>query len=174
MPTETRPEGWPERLLAYLDEASSEFFAWDGRRDCATGFAGRAVEAVTGVHPCPDLVGIYEDEAGAREAIARDGGLEAAVTKRLGPPLPDPLSAMRGDVVLFSWRNRDGSEEERLGVCVGDSVAAKGDPSGVAQVRMSRARVAWPVGRQTGGGTKSASPSDSTPVSTTTSGPSPT
>ena len=143
----TRPEGWPERLAAYVDAQGETPFAWDGVNDCATGFAGGAVEAVTGVHACPELVGVYSDEAGARAAIAADGGLEAAVTMRLGPPLPDPRLAQRGDVVLFSWQLDGGEPEERMGVVDTSGILTKGYPGGVAIVRIGRARVAWPVGR---------------------------
>jgi hypothetical protein len=64
-----RLPGWPERLAAYLDRCAGEPWGWGERdRDCCL-FAGGAVEAVTGVHPCPWLLGLYADEAGARAAI---------------------------------------------------------------------------------------------------------
>ena len=113
-------------------------FVW-GKRDCAL-FAAAGVEALTGTHPCPWLVGKYHDREGAEAILAEHGGLEALATQLLGPPLSGAAFARRGDVVLFEEEG-----ERRLGLCVGRQVACKHE-AGLAMRSMRRASIVWPVG----------------------------
>lgn len=142
-----RPEGWPERLAAYLDRVAGEPSAWGARDGDCVLFAAGGIEAATGAHPCPEMVGAYADEAGARALVDAAGGLATLVTARLGPPLASPLLARRGDVVLFLWRLPDGTDEERLGLISPNGPIACRSPVGWGEVRLTRATLAWPVGR---------------------------
>lgn len=133
---------WPERLAAYIERCAGEPWGWGERdRDCCL-FAGGAVEAVTGRHPCGWLVGLYGDEAGAAAAVEGAGGLVHAVTTALGTTTLSARLAQRADVALIQL----GDGSSRLGVVLGEMIAVKGDP-GVALLRAARALLAWPVGR---------------------------
>lgn len=143
-PRSPRPRlpAWPDLLMAYLDRATAQPFAWGERdADCSL-FAAGAVEALTGKHPCPWLIGQYRDEEGASRQMEGLGGLEAATTAMLGPPLANKLMARRGDVALFML----GDTEPVLAVHLGDQLACKG-PGGVGYVNARRAVTVWPVGR---------------------------
>jgi hypothetical protein len=129
--------------MAYLHRCAAEPWAWGAARGDCTLFAAGWVEAGTGWHPCPDLINAYHDEAGASATIARLGGVEAAVTARLGAPLGNPLLAQRGDVVLVAAADLT----ERLGIHLGETLAVK-CPRGVGQVVAGRAVRVWAVGRR--------------------------
>lgn len=91
-----RREDWPEALHALVDLRAAMPFAW-GYQDCCA-FAAAAVEAMTGIDPMADLRGYHSRET-AEAILAAQGGLEAAVTARLGETVSTAL-ARRGDVVL--------------------------------------------------------------------------
>jgi hypothetical protein len=82
--------------------------------------------------------GRYTTEHGARAALG-EGGLEALATRHLGPPLPTPALARRGDVALASLGCRS-----FLGIVLGDRVAAVGPPGLVFLPARTIAR-AWRV-----------------------------
>jgi hypothetical protein len=121
--------------MRLLDEERRRPFAW-GARDCAT-FAAAAVLAVTGEDPLADLADRYHDEASALRLLRELGGLEAATTARLGPPLDNVRLARRGDVVLF---------DAGLGVCEGAWLVCKALEGGTTVRPIAAARQVWPVG----------------------------
>ena len=82
-------------IAAVIREFSHVPFSY-GEADCAR-FAARLVDRLTG--SCWEAELDYEDEASADAFIANQGGMEAAVTKRLGDPMPVD-QAVRGDIVL--------------------------------------------------------------------------
>ena len=95
-----RLQNWPERLGDVITQARADTFEW-GRNDCVL-FAARCVEAVTGEHPCPELIGAYSTRAGALAALASAGfsTLAEAFADRVGAERPVPF-AQRGDLVVF-------------------------------------------------------------------------
>ena len=95
-----RLQNWPERLGDVITQARADTFEW-GRNDCVL-FAARCVEAVTGEHPCPELIGAYSTEAGALAALSGAGfsSLAEAFAARVGAERPVPF-AQRGDLVVF-------------------------------------------------------------------------
>lgn len=132
-----RPD-WPERLAQWLQAMRDEPFAW-GRNDCVR-FVCAAIEQMTGTDPWPRVT--WVDRAGALRALRGLGGLRAAITQRLGPPLPSPAWAQRGDVLLLRGAATVG--RPAAGLCVGAHWAGPG-PCGVVQGPMSMALAAWPV-----------------------------
>lgn len=129
-----RRHDWQLRLQAFFAEKSALPFAW-GSNDCA-GFAGDAVEAMTGERVLPELRGLPVRPA--LRALKERGGLGRTVSGALGEPVP-PAFAGVGDVVLIIEDKR-----EALGVCNGTSILAAG-PRGVAVVPMTRAVACWKV-----------------------------
>lgn len=125
---------WPVRLAACIEAARFVPFAW-GVHDCCT-FADDAVIAVTGQSRMAGLRGKYSTARGAAGVMRRHGGLDGAVTRMLGDPVP---RARRGDVVLF-----ESLLGPALGVCVGPQIAARG-PDGLVLLDMSAAQMAWRV-----------------------------
>lgn len=81
-----------DALLELLEQRSTMPFEW-GINDCVT-FAAAAVVAQTGRDPLGRLQ--WSDEAGARKALVKVGGLEAALDARF--PRTSPAAAMRGDL----------------------------------------------------------------------------
>jgi hypothetical protein len=117
-----------------------------GQTDCVLTVAS-AVEALTGEHPAPAMIGSYKTEKGALGRVKRLGGLDALATRYLGEPLLTPRLAQRGDVVLFALEDQPGKPSvERLGLCEGATILARGD-RGLARRPMRLAIKAWPVGR---------------------------
>lgn len=89
-----------------------------GSNDCAA-FAARAVEKQTGrVIRVPGR----GSAVAARRALKRMGGLEAAVTARLGPPIA-PAHARRGDIAGVM----DASGELVLMVVEGETLVGPGN-----------------------------------------------
>lgn len=98
---------WERRLSAYLAEPGRDVFEW-GRQDCAL-FAAGAVEAVTGVHPFPEVAGTYSDAEGAAEVLR---GLGGTLFRTIDSAFPrkEPGFAQRGDLVFA---------QKAVGVCMG-------------------------------------------------------
>jgi len=142
-----RREDWPERLLAFVDEAQLTPPLW-GLSDCAF-FAGNAVLAMTGTDPIPEYrktkngVGTYTTERGARAALKRhDGTLRRGMNKRLGPPV-DWKQARRGDVVMIKV---PGAIGQSLGICLGQLSIFADPGKEFIQIETSLAVCAWRVG----------------------------
>lgn len=141
MPAPRLPD-WPARLVAFFEERDRQAFSW-GVNDCCT-FAAAAVRATTGADLLAALPQRWDDASGAARVLRRERGLAGAVTARLGPPLPTPALAQRGDVVLVradieAWHVRF------LAVCDSDRWAAP-HYQGVLRGPMSQALKAWRVG----------------------------
>lgn len=111
-------------------------FAW-GSQDCCN-FAADWVELVRGVDPMADLRGL-ESALAAGRALADAGGLLAAVTQRMGPPILGALAQV-GDVALV----RHGAGLSSMGVCLGPYVTAPGD-AGLLMLPITHAEAAWRV-----------------------------
>jgi hypothetical protein len=128
---------WVARLNEAVSAASKRPFDY-GSENCGL-FAAQCIDAI-----CEDSHRAEElrTHLGSVEAAARflndEGGIEAAVTARLGTPLTWP-NARRGDVCLMPTQDGPG-----LGVCVGDTVAMM-SPSGVSHLRIDKALRVWRV-----------------------------
>lgn len=101
-----RVKHWRTRLFEVIEEARGMNFVW-GTNDCAQ-FAGRCIEAMTGTHPWPDLVGSYADEAGAVAKLAElnvidvEGFAARYLPRITGATGADaPLLALDGDVGII-------------------------------------------------------------------------
>lgn len=127
---------WFAALDAHVEHHSGLLFVW-GSNDCCT-FAADWVATARGADPMADLRGLHTAMAAAR-AISEAGGLLAAVTARMGPPLPGTFAQV-GDVALV----RHGVDQVSMGVCVGPYVAAPG-AVGLLMVPISQAEAAWRV-----------------------------
>lgn len=127
---------WFAALDAYVDQYREQPFAW-GTHDCCT-FAAGWVLLVRGVDFMADLRGLDTALSAAR-ALADNGGLLAAVTQRMGPPVAG-LMAQVGDVVLV----RHGAGQRSMGVCIGPYVTAPGE-AGLLMVPIIQAEAAWRV-----------------------------
>lgn len=132
-----RHNNWPEILSAHLRSQQSVPFQW-AFHDCCT-FAADAVKAITEQDPMADLRGTYLTASQAARLLKAEGGLLAAVSKRLGPAKA-PALAQRGDVVLFEMPTRGPA----LGVCVGPDFAVPAE-TGLGFVNMKAASAAWSV-----------------------------
>ena len=111
-------------------------FVW-GENDCCT-FAARCVDAMTGSDWLKDLQKYYWDRRSAHAYIADEGGIEPAVTKRIGPPVA-PMLARRGDVCLIETGTGFG-----LAVCMGDKAVIP-ETDGLGSVPMSDVVKAWRI-----------------------------
>lgn len=131
-----RRQDWPERLAEFNVARRRMPFAWGGN-DCVT-MAADWIEQATGTDPIADIRG-WTDALSAGRTIEALGGLEAAITARLGEPIP-PAFARRGDVVLLDIAGR-----ETVGVVYGTHAMGPGE-EGAVMVPMSVALAAWRVG----------------------------
>lgn len=124
----------PEALVALIEARSRSPFEW-GPNDCVT-FAAHAVRVQTGRNP---LVGLgrhrWRSAHGAARALARFGGLEAAVDSVL--PRIAPAMAHRGDVGLVELDGR-----ASLVIFEGPTVVGPG-PTGLERLPRGVVRVAW-------------------------------
>jgi hypothetical protein len=109
-----RRQDWPQRLAEFNVSRRRMPFTWGGN-DCVT-LAADWIEQATGTDPIADIRG-WTDALSAARTIEALGGLEAAITARLGEPIP-PAFARRGDVVLLDIAGR-----ETVGVVVPMGVA---------------------------------------------------
>ena len=121
-------------LASWVERVRDRPFHW-AEWDCAIA-AADAVETITGENP---LDVHWSDIKTAVRQLEAEGGIESAVTARLGEPIPYAL-AQRGDIVLMS-----GERSEFIAVCLG-SVAAAPSSTGLAFPEMSLAIKAWAVG----------------------------
>lgn len=143
-----RFEDWPQRLDAWVERVRARPFAW-GEWDCVT-CAASAVQEITGVSPLGGLA--WSGAIGAARQLEADGGLEAAVTARLGEPIAAAY-AQRGDLVMIlhpgetpGAPDAEPPHREILAVCLADVAAAPG-PNGLEFISMLCALRAWCVGR---------------------------
>jgi hypothetical protein len=138
-----RIDHWPTALMTTVAAAQPRPFDW-GVHDCVT-FAADCVRAMTGADPLADLPGW----ASARQAlrVIHDlGGMEAALSARLGEPIA-PAFAQRGDLGLL---HADPAGDDMTGitvaVCMGDVWLAPGT-DGLERLPLAAVAKAWKVGR---------------------------
>jgi hypothetical protein len=137
----TRHPDWLALLNAWVDANRSRVYAW-GDWDCVTA-AADCVRTITGEDV---LAGLEWDSArSALRVIEAEGGLSAAVSARLGEPIPVAF-AQRGDVVLIVDESVTVTPEGAVAVCLGETAAAP-TATGMGFQPMSLAVAAWRVGR---------------------------
>lgn len=122
-------------LSVFIQQKEATPFLW-GFNDCCL-FAADWVALRTGVDVIADLRGIHDAKTALRK-LEYLGGLEAAVTARLGLPIAAKLSSP-GAVVLL-----ESPQGQVLGVNFGDRVGVVGD-FGLMYVSIELGVVAWPV-----------------------------
>lgn len=132
----TRVPGWELRLSLLVTQRLAEPFAW-GENDCVL-FAADCIEAMTGIDTVAQLRGQWASQGEAVRAIARVGGLNAAV-ERMGFTKVPPLFAQRGDLVLH---RRDGTDA--LAICLGDKLAGPSE-SGLLFFGLENGVKAWRI-----------------------------
>jgi hypothetical protein len=108
-----RPD-WVARLRQTVADHKHVPFSY-GRHDCSI-FAAKCADAITGSNWLGTLD--YTDLKTAAAFRRREGGLDAAVTKRLGEPLAG-CGARRGDICLI--------DRKTLGVSLGTTIAVLSD-----------------------------------------------
>ena len=133
-----RTPGADERLRQLLRDRQFKPFQW-GVQDCCL-FAADAVHAQIGVDPAEPLRGRYATDIQAARLLRAAGGVEGIARQVLGDPLPAPLLACQGDVVVVEDAGRD-----VLAVCVGDCLRLPSE-HGMALMPLRAARMAWRVG----------------------------
>lgn len=126
---------WVARLRETVDAYRAEPFSW-GRHNCGL-FSARCVDAITGSDWAKEFQ--FDSPAAALRFVKESGGIEAAVTARLGEPVPNRC-ARRGDVCLVDVEDGDG-----LGVCYGADVLVASD-DGLESYALARVRKHWRVG----------------------------
>ena len=131
-----RTQDWPELLAAHIDQRKDMPHRF-GSNDCCR-FVMDAVLSMTGHDPIADLRKIKTAKAIAR--LLRETPLREIITQRMGEPLPSPLMAQRGDVVMLA----QGDDEHLLALCLGETWAAPG-PERLEVGDMQRAVCAWAV-----------------------------
>lgn len=130
-----RRDDWVEQLWTAIENDAQTPFVW-GQHDCCL-FAAKVVDAMTDGSFVSQLQAAYQDEAGALQFIADQGGLESAVSGFLGAAKTG--RPQRGDVVMY-----DGENGETLGICAGSVIVAAGQ-DGLVNVRKARAIKYWSV-----------------------------
>jgi hypothetical protein len=129
-----RLDDWEGRLTAYLATPGRDVFSW-GSNDCALFCAG-GVEAVTGVHPFPQVVGTYHDALGAAEVLRELGGTLFRTINSAFPRKPIGF-AQRGDLVFA---------QKAVGICMGArGVFLQADVPGFAMLPRAEFTHAWEV-----------------------------
>lgn len=128
-----RPQDWPEQLAAFWRARRSMPFAW-GSNDCCT-LAADWVLRMTGTDP---ILRVWDDAHSAAVTLHSLGGMQAAVTERMGEPI-DWMLAQRGDIVMMNLDGRD-----TLAVVMGEFAIAPGE-SGARLVPMGHSVCAWRV-----------------------------
>jgi len=127
---------WVKRLRECVKAHQKVPFEW-GKNDCCM-FAARCADEITGSGWVADLESHYQDEASAKDYIAVSGGIEAAVTARLGDPVK-PALARRGDVCLVETPEGYG-----LAVCVGADAVIPG-AKGLVVKPLQEVIMAWRI-----------------------------
>lgn len=132
-----RFEDWPLRLDAAIEAARGKKFEWS-QHDCATWALGVA-ETLTG-RVFVTWRGRYKTEIGAARHLRKLGcqTVEELACQALGEPLPTPLLAQRGDVLL-------GGDERALGVCVGAHGLFVTQDAGLTEIQLDQCHIGWRV-----------------------------
>lgn len=133
-----RHPDWLARLNELVESVADHQMAI-GDFDCGI-FSARGVDRMTGSNWEEDLRALYSSPRSALEWLDNAGGMEAAVTARLGKP-QKWWRAQRGDVCLLPGEG----ERHVLGLCMGETIAALG-LDGVRYVPLDAAIAIWKVG----------------------------
>lgn len=136
----TRRHDWPERIMAVLDRAATQAFAW-GRADCFT-LAMDAVAAITGADPYPDERGAYTTPVGARLRLTAHGFADmAALFDSVAAEIPVAFAG-RGDLGL----TETATGELAAIVCDGTAWVGRSEGEGFVRVPRNAAVRAWRIG----------------------------
>lgn len=130
-----RVRGWEDILAAEVEAARRAPFIW-GQHDCAL-WAMSVRAKLLGID-APDWAGRYATRIGAFRHLRKVGyeNLTAAGLAIMGNPLPNPLFARRGDVVLT----------DAVGICIGlQFVTPLEGRDGLAAYPVKSASLAWRV-----------------------------
>lgn len=127
-----RKEEWDARLNETLREYERSPFSW---RDNCGLFAARCVDAMTGSYWAEELEQLLGDARAAVRFLRNEGGLEAAVTRRLGLPIVGRCPP-RGSVCELPGR--------ALGICTGRHVRVTGT-DGLHSRELGLVLRYWPV-----------------------------
>lgn len=134
-----RLDGWPARLVAFVETRRDLPFAWGGN-DCVT-FALGAVQAITGTTlKAPGWTN--EDEA--LRLLVELRGIEAATASLLGEPSDNWRRARRGDVALIG-EEKNGGGVGPIMVCIGANLVGPG-LDGLQTRPVTAAVKVWRVG----------------------------
>lgn len=114
-------------------------FEW-GRTDCVQ-FPFAWVRHVSGVDHT--LGYTYDSEQGAAAIIAEAGGLEALVSRHLGPINRDRRTVSQGDVILSAF-----DRGPTLGLAAGPRSFLMRTPRGLVPVQMELAIGSWSCHKQ--------------------------
>jgi len=129
---------WHSSLNQYLRDNLSTPFAW-GTFDCCL-FTAAAVEAITGTHPLPQIVGRYRTELGAARALKKYGqGTIKATLNHLFGAIKPRLQVCRGDVALVETELGDAA-----GIVMGGHVWVV-TPNGLTALPISCIKHCWEV-----------------------------
>lgn len=109
-------------LIALIEAWQARPFRWRRGRDCVS-FAAAAIEAQTGRDPLADIA-LWSSRAEALALVEAEGGLKAALDKRLNR-LP-PSLAQRGDIAGVLARGSDRRFGIRLAVIEGATLVGPG------------------------------------------------
>lgn len=132
-----RPDGWPERLLNFIQSQSDRPFQW-GAFDCSQ-FCIQAEQAIYQDTRWHDLIGGYKTERGANSRIKKAGAdsLWSLIDSRM-ERLPSVKMAQRGD-----WIGHYTESGESLGIMLERNFACVHIIGGLSIEPLSEAVVAW-------------------------------
>jgi hypothetical protein len=124
---------WERLLGEYVQSVASEVFSWGF--DCFQ-MSMSAVEAMTGVHPAPHLVGGYSDRKGAAQVLRdRGNGTLLKTMDALFVRCP-PGMARRGDLVMT---------QGAVGICMGAFGLFLTEKSGLTRIPRGEFSHGWRV-----------------------------
>ena len=129
-----RPD-WVSRLWGTARTYQNAPFSY--RKHYCGLFAARCVDGITGSDWERELT--LRGKRDAEALLSREGGIEQAVTNRLGNPV-DGHGARRGDVCLVDVEGGKG-----LGVCMGTTIAVAAE-KGLEFYPLDSAHKHWRVG----------------------------
>lgn len=130
-----RKPDWPIQLSKYLEEHRNTPFEW-GAYDCVM-FGAKGLERLTGRNFYAMYEG-YTTEEDAKQIIENAGGIEALISKHLGPGFRNYKQAKRGDLVMAKM------PQKTIGIVddSGSRIACMG-PNGVVRVPLTKAWRVW-------------------------------
>lgn len=129
---------WERHLATALATARITPFAW-GRHDCATWAFELRTELTGGRDTAARWRGRYSTSYGAALIMRRSGWSSQEEMGRdlLGEPLPTPLLAQRGDILL-------GGTPLAFGICAGRAGVFL-TPEGLTDLPLSNCHLAWRI-----------------------------